>query len=51
MGPAVPYAIAAKFAHPDKVAIALAGDGAMQMKPNGELVTIAKYGSNGPTRG
>lgn len=43
MGPAVPYAIAAKFAHPDRPVIALAGDGAMQMNGNGELVTIAKY--------
>jgi pyruvate dehydrogenase (quinone) len=31
MGSAVPYAIAAKFAWPERVAIALAGDGAMQM--------------------
>jgi len=31
MGAAVPYAIAAKFAHPDRPAIALVGDGAMQM--------------------
>jgi pyruvate dehydrogenase (quinone) len=43
MGPGVPYAIAAKFAHPDKVAIALVGDGAMQMNGNAELLTIAKY--------
>jgi len=43
MGPGVPYAIAAKFAYPDRVAIALVGDGAMQMNGNGELVTIAKY--------
>jgi len=43
MGPGVPYAIAAKFAFPDRVAIALVGDGAMQMNGNGELVTIAKY--------
>ena len=43
MGPGVPYAIAAKFAFPDRVAIALVGDGAMQMSGNGELVTIAKY--------
>jgi pyruvate dehydrogenase (quinone) len=43
MGPGVPYAIAAKFAHPDRVAIALVGDGAMQMNGNSELVTIAKY--------
>jgi pyruvate dehydrogenase (quinone) len=43
MGPGVPYAIAAKFAHPDHVAIALVGDGAMQMNGNAELLTIAKY--------
>jgi pyruvate dehydrogenase (quinone) len=43
MGPAVPYAIAAKFAHPDRVAVALAGDGAMQMNGLNELITIAKY--------
>ncbi len=43
MGPGVPYAIAAKFAHPDRVAIALVGDGAMQMNGNAELVTVAKY--------
>jgi pyruvate dehydrogenase (quinone) len=43
MGPGVPYAIAAKFAHPDRPALALVGDGAMQMNGNGELVTIAKY--------
>jgi pyruvate dehydrogenase (quinone) len=43
MGPGVPYAIAAKFVHPDRPVIALVGDGAMQMNGNGELVTIAKY--------
>jgi len=43
MGPAVPYAIAAKFCHPDRVVIALAGDGAMQMNGINELITIAKY--------
>ena len=43
MGPGVPYAIAAKFAHPDRPVIALVGDGAMQMNGNAELVTIAKY--------
>jgi pyruvate dehydrogenase (quinone) len=43
MGPAVPYAIAAKFAFPDRVAIALTGDGAMQMNGLNELITIAKY--------
>jgi pyruvate dehydrogenase (quinone) len=43
MGPGVPYAIAAKFAHPDRVAIALIGDGAMQMNGMNEMITIAKY--------
>jgi pyruvate dehydrogenase (quinone) len=43
MGPGVPYAIGAKFAHPDRPAIALVGDGAMQMNGTSELVTIAKY--------
>jgi len=43
MGPGVPYAIAAKFAHPDRVAIALVGDGAMQMNGMNGLITIAKY--------
>jgi pyruvate dehydrogenase (quinone) len=43
MGPGVPYAIAAKFAYPDRPAIALVGDGAMQMNGLAELLTIAKY--------
>jgi pyruvate dehydrogenase (quinone) len=43
MGPGVPYAIAAKFTHPDRVAIALVGDGAMQMNGLNELITIGKY--------
>jgi pyruvate dehydrogenase (quinone) len=43
MGCAVPYAIAAKFAHPDRPVIALAGDGAMQMNGLTELITISKY--------
>jgi pyruvate dehydrogenase (quinone) len=43
MGPAVPYAIAAKFAHPDRPVIALVGDGAFQMNGMNELLTVAKY--------
>lgn len=43
MCPGVPYAIAAKFAHPDRVAVAAVGDGAMQMLGNNGLVTISKY--------
>ena len=43
MGAAVPYAIAAKFAHQDRPVIALVGDGAMQMNNMAELITVAKY--------
>ncbi len=43
MCPGVPYAIAAKFAFPDRVAIAAVGDGAMQMLGNNGLVTISRY--------
>src|SRR6187551_3247230 len=43
MGPAVPYAIGAKFAHPDRPAIAFEGDGAMQMNGLAELLTIQRY--------
>jgi len=43
MGPGVPYAIGAKWAHPDRPAIALVGDGAMQMNGLAELITIKHY--------
>ncbi|MGV1009649.1 MAG: thiamine pyrophosphate-requiring protein [Dermatophilaceae bacterium] len=43
MGCGVPYAIGAKFAHPDRFALAMVGDGAMQMNGLAELITIAKY--------
>jgi pyruvate dehydrogenase (quinone) len=43
MGPGVPYAIGAKFAHPQRPAVALVGDGAMQMNGMAELITAAKY--------
>jgi pyruvate dehydrogenase (quinone) len=43
MGPAVPYAIGAKFCHPERVVIAIAGDGAMQMNGLNEVITISKY--------
>ncbi len=48
MGAAVPYAIAAKIAHPDRPVIALVGDGAMQMNNMAELITAAKYWRNWP---
>lgn len=43
MGAAVPYAIAAKFAYPDRPVVALVGDGAMQMNNLAELLTVQKY--------
>jgi len=43
MCPGVPYSIAAKFACPERVAIGLVGDGAMQMLGINGLITIAKY--------
>jgi len=43
MGAGVPYAIAAKFAHPERPVIALVGDGAFQMNGMNEMITIAKY--------
>ncbi len=43
MVPGVPYAIAAKFAYPDRVAVGTIGDGAMQMGGMAELLTAAKY--------
>ncbi|MBA3477275.1 MAG: thiamine pyrophosphate-requiring protein [Lautropia sp.] len=41
MGPALPYAIAAKYAYPDRHVIAIVGDGAMQMIGINALITIA----------
>ena len=43
MGSAVPYALAAKLQHPDRVVVALAGDGAMQMNGINALLDVAKY--------
>ncbi|MGI8449064.1 MAG: thiamine pyrophosphate-requiring protein [Streptosporangiaceae bacterium] len=43
MVPGVPYAIAAKFAYPDRVVVAMVGDGAMQMGGMAEMLTAAKY--------
>jgi pyruvate dehydrogenase (quinone) len=43
MGSAVPYALAAKMAFPDRVAIAIVGDGAMQMSGINSLIDVSKY--------
>ena len=43
MGPGVPYAIAAKFAFPERPVIAFVGDGAFQMNGMNELITVKRY--------
>lgn len=43
MGPGVPYAIAARFAYPDRPVIALVGDGAFQMNGMNEMITVQRY--------
>lgn len=43
MCPAIPYAVAAKFAYPSRVPIALIGDGAMQMLGINAMITVAKF--------
>jgi pyruvate dehydrogenase (quinone) len=43
MGPALPYALAAKFAHPDRAVVACMGDGAFQMIGINALVDVARY--------
>jgi pyruvate dehydrogenase (quinone) len=43
MGSAMPYALAAKFAYPQRPLIAMIGDGAMQMSGLNELITLARY--------
>jgi pyruvate dehydrogenase (quinone) len=43
MGPAMPYAVAGKFAWPGRPVFALVGDGAMQMNGLNELITVSKY--------
>ena len=43
MGPGVPYAIAARFAYPDRPVIAFEGDGAFQMNGMNEMITVKRY--------
>jgi pyruvate dehydrogenase (quinone) len=43
IGPGMPYAIAAKFAYPDRPVIAMIGDGAAQMNGMNALITVSKY--------
>jgi pyruvate dehydrogenase (quinone) len=43
MCPAIPYALAAKFAHPDRPVVAAIGDGAFQMLGVNALIDVARY--------
>jgi pyruvate dehydrogenase (quinone) len=43
MGAGTPYAIAARFAFPDRPVIAVAGDGAFQMNGMNGLITVKRY--------
>src|SRR3954462_3238763 len=43
MCPGIPYAISAKFNHPDRPVIGLSGDGAFQMLGMNELITVKRY--------
>ncbi|HEY0237811.1 MAG TPA: thiamine pyrophosphate-binding protein, partial [Friedmanniella sp.] len=43
MGGGMPYALAAKFANPDRPVLAMIGDGAMQMNGVNELITVKRY--------
>jgi pyruvate dehydrogenase (quinone) len=50
MCPAVPYALAAKFAHPERPVIAAIGDGAMQMLGINALIDIIRYCDRWPNK-
>ncbi|MBV8599881.1 MAG: thiamine pyrophosphate-requiring protein, partial [Actinobacteria bacterium] len=43
MVPGVPYAIAAKFAHPNRPVVCFVGDGAFQMLGMNEMLTVKRY--------
>jgi pyruvate dehydrogenase (quinone) len=43
MAAAVPYAIAAKFAYPERTVVSLTGDGAVQMLGINGFITVSKY--------
>jgi len=43
MCPAIPYALAAKFAYPDRPVVASMGDGAFQMLGVNALIDVARY--------
>ncbi|MQA82710.1 MAG: thiamine pyrophosphate-requiring protein [Streptosporangiales bacterium] len=43
MCPGLPYAVGAKFVEPGRPAVALVGDGAMQMNGINELISVARF--------
>ena len=43
MGPGTPYAIAAKFAYPERAVVAIVGDGAFTMNGMNEMITVKRY--------
>ncbi|MBA8990963.1 pyruvate dehydrogenase (quinone) [Curtobacterium pusillum] len=47
---AMPYAVAAKFAFPDRPAVCTIGDGAFQMLGMNELITVKKYLASWPNQ-
>jgi pyruvate dehydrogenase (quinone) len=50
MCPAVPYALGAKFAFPERPVIACLGDGAMQMLGNAALIDLVHYQDRWPNK-
>jgi pyruvate dehydrogenase (quinone) len=50
MVPGVPYAIAAKFAHPSRPVICFVGDGAFQMLGMNEMLTVKRYHERWPDK-
>ncbi len=51
LGACTPYAVAGKFAYPDRPVIGFIGDGAMQMNGMNVMITVSKYwrGWSNPT--
>jgi pyruvate dehydrogenase (quinone) len=47
---AMPYAVAAKFAFPDRTVVCTIGDGAFQMLGMNELITVKKYMERWPNK-
>ncbi|MFC4242995.1 thiamine pyrophosphate-requiring protein [Gryllotalpicola reticulitermitis] len=47
---AMPYAVAAKFAYPERPVVCTIGDGAFQMLGMNELITVKKYQHKWPNR-